>query len=144
MSPSPIPPSEEQYLHCILCRPCPAFCPAHREHLSETQSPRGRVAPIHKGLEGDQVLSSNLIEQIYVCFDCLACIDGVDFVELHEADWCCRLAGTQLITHYDTLLKVLKCKTDNLAATQAGYVASGCPACQMQMNVGMRRAGLNE
>ena len=69
-------------------------------------------------------------------------IDGLDFVELPEADWCCGLAGTQLITHYETSLKVLKRKTDNLASTQADYIASGCPACQMQLNLGVRRGGL--
>ena len=73
----------------------------------------------------------------------LQMIDGLEFVELPEADWCCGLAGTQLITHYETSLKVLKRKTDNLASTQAGYMASGCPACQMQLNVGVRRAGLD-
>jgi glycolate oxidase iron-sulfur subunit len=70
-------------------------------------------------------------------------IDGVEFVELAEADWCCGLAGTQLITHYDTSLRVLKRKTDNLAAARAGLVASGCPACRMQLNVGIQRAGLD-
>ena len=73
----------------------------------------------------------------------LQMIDGLEFVELPEADWCCGLAGTQLITHYETSLKVLKRKTDALAATQAGYVASGCPACQMQLAVGVQRAGLD-
>ena len=73
----------------------------------------------------------------------LKMIDGVEFVELPEADWCCGLAGTQLITHYETSLKVLKRKTDNLAATRAEYVASGCPACQMQLNIGVQRAGLD-
>jgi glycolate oxidase iron-sulfur subunit len=73
----------------------------------------------------------------------LKMIDGLEFVELPEADWCCGLAGTQLITHYETSIKVLKRKTDNLAATQAEYVASGCPACQMQLNVGVRREGLD-
>ncbi len=70
-------------------------------------------------------------------------IDGLEFVELPEADWCCGLAGTQLITHYETSLKVLKRKTDNLASTQANFVASGCPACQMQLNLGVRRGGLD-
>jgi glycolate oxidase iron-sulfur subunit len=70
-------------------------------------------------------------------------INGLEFVELPEADWCCGLAGTQLITHYGTSLKTLKRKTDNLASTQAGYVASGCPACQMQLQVGVQRAGLD-
>ena len=73
----------------------------------------------------------------------LQMIDGLEFVELDEADWCCGLAGTQLITHYETSIKVLKRKTDKLATTRAGYVASGCPACQMQLNVGILRAGLD-
>jgi glycolate oxidase iron-sulfur subunit len=73
----------------------------------------------------------------------LKMIDGLEFVELPEADWCCGSAGSQLITHYETSLKVLKRKTDNLAGTQADYVASGCPGCQMQLNVGVRRAGLD-
>jgi glycolate oxidase iron-sulfur subunit len=73
----------------------------------------------------------------------LKMIDGVEFVELPEADWCCGLAGTQLITHYETSLKVLKRKTDNLSSTQADYIASGCPACQMQLNLGVKRGGLD-
>ena len=71
----------------------------------------------------------------------LKMIDGLEFVELPEADWCCGSAGTQLITHYETSLKVLKRKTDNLAGTQANFIASGCPGCQMQLNVGVQRAG---
>jgi glycolate oxidase iron-sulfur subunit len=72
----------------------------------------------------------------------LQMIDGVEFVELPEADWCCGSAGSQLITHYETSLKVLKRKMDNLESTKAEYIASGCPGCQMQLNVGIRRRGL--
>jgi len=72
----------------------------------------------------------------------LRMIDGVDLVELPEADWCCGSAGSQLITHYETSLKVLERKIDNIAATDAQFVASGCPGCQMQLNVGVRRRGL--
>ncbi len=72
----------------------------------------------------------------------LQMIDGLEFVELPEADWCCGLAGTQLITHYETSLKVLKRKVDNLETTQAEFIASGCPACQMQLNLGVQRQGL--
>ncbi len=72
----------------------------------------------------------------------LKMIDGIEFVELPEADWCCGSAGSQLITHPETSLKVLKRKTDNLASTQADYVASGCPGCQMQLTLGVRKAGL--
>jgi glycolate oxidase iron-sulfur subunit len=70
-------------------------------------------------------------------------IDGIEFVELPEADWCCGLAGTQIITHYESSLKTLKRKTDNIAATQAAYVVSGCPACQMQLKLGVKLAGLD-
>jgi glycolate oxidase iron-sulfur subunit len=73
----------------------------------------------------------------------LKMIDGVEFVELPEADWCCGSAGSQLITHYETSLKVLKRKTEALASTKANFIASGCPGCQMQLNLGVRRAGLD-
>jgi glycolate oxidase iron-sulfur subunit len=73
----------------------------------------------------------------------LQMIDGLEFIELPEADWCCGMAGTQLITHYKTSLQVLARKTNNLAATRAEYVATGCPACRMQWNVGVRQAGLD-
>lgn len=72
----------------------------------------------------------------------LRMIDGLEFVELPEADWCCGSAGTQLITHYETSLRVLKRKMDNVETTQAQLIASGCPGCQMQLNVGVRRHGL--
>ena len=69
-------------------------------------------------------------------------IDGLEFVELPEADWCCGSAGSQLITHYETSLQVLARKMDNLAGTKAQIVASGCPGCQMQLNTGIQKHGL--
>jgi glycolate oxidase iron-sulfur subunit len=73
----------------------------------------------------------------------LQMIDGLEFVELPEADWCCGSAGSQLITHYETSLKVLKRKIENLESTQAEYIASGCPGCQMQLSLGVRRHELD-
>jgi glycolate oxidase iron-sulfur subunit len=73
----------------------------------------------------------------------LKMIDGLEFVELPEADWCCGMAGTQLITHYETSLKVLARKTENLAVTRAEVVTSGCPVCRMQLNLGISHAGLD-
>lgn len=66
-------------------------------------------------------------------------IDGIDFVELPEADWCCGSAGSQLITHYETSLAVLNRKMDNLKSTGAEMVVSGCPGCQMQLTTGIKR-----
>jgi len=73
----------------------------------------------------------------------LQMIDGIEFVELPEADWCCGSAGSQLITHYETSLKVLKRKMENVASIGAEFIASGCPGCQMQLNVGIQREKVN-
>lgn len=72
----------------------------------------------------------------------LQMIDGIEFVELPEADWCCGSAGSQLITHYETSLKVLERKMEALVSTGVEYIASGCPGCQMQLNVGVQRERL--
>jgi len=72
----------------------------------------------------------------------LGMIDGLEFVELPEADWCCGSAGSQLITHYETSSRVLQRKTDHIASTGADFVASGCPGCQMQLVAGVKRQGL--
>lgn len=71
----------------------------------------------------------------------LSLIDGLDFVEMKEADWCCGSAGSQLITHYDTSWKVLNRKLDNIEETEANIVASGCPGCRMQLHTGLQRRG---
>jgi glycolate oxidase iron-sulfur subunit len=73
----------------------------------------------------------------------LGMIDGLEFVELPEADWCCGSAGSQLITHYETSSQVMDRKMDNLKSTQAQVIASGCPGCQMQLNTGIKRNGLD-
>jgi glycolate oxidase iron-sulfur subunit len=67
---------------------------------------------------------------------------GVDLVEMEGADTCCGSAGTQLITHYHTSVGVLESKMDRVAETTAEIVASGCPGCQMQLSVGVKRRGL--
>ncbi len=71
----------------------------------------------------------------------LSFIDGLDFVEMPEADWCCGSAGSQLITHYDTSRKVLERKLDNIEKTEADIIASGCPGCRMQLKTGLQRRG---
>jgi glycolate oxidase iron-sulfur subunit len=73
----------------------------------------------------------------------LKMIEGIEFVELPESDWCCGSAGSQLITHYETSLKVLNRKMENFKHTQAEIIATGCPGCQMQLNVGARKHGLD-
>jgi len=73
----------------------------------------------------------------------LKMIDGLEFVELPESGWCCGSAGSQLITHYKTSLSVLDRKMENLQGTGADMIASGCPGCQMQLNVGVKRGDMD-
>ncbi len=67
---------------------------------------------------------------------------GVELVEMEGADTCCGSAGTQLITHYHTSVGILERKMNNVAATEAEIIASGCPGCQMQLGLGVKRRGL--
>jgi len=67
---------------------------------------------------------------------------GVELIEMEGSDTCCGSAGTQLITHYHTSVGVLERKMDRVAATGAEIVASGCPGCQMQLGLGVKRRGL--
>ncbi len=67
---------------------------------------------------------------------------GVELVEMEGADTCCGSAGTQLITHYHTSVAILDRKMEYAAATDADMIASGCPGCQMQLNLGVKRQGL--
>jgi glycolate oxidase iron-sulfur subunit len=69
-------------------------------------------------------------------------VEGVDYVELPEANVCCGSAGSQLITHYETSTLLLDRKMKNLKSTNAEIIASGCPGCQMQLMTGVQREGL--
>jgi glycolate oxidase iron-sulfur subunit len=114
------------------------------EFLAEIplERPRGRVEarvtyhdPCHLARgQGVQAQPRQLLEMI----------DGLELVEMDEADWCCGSAGSQLITHYADSLAILERKLDNVAATDADFVASGCPGCQMQLTVGLKRRGLEK
>lgn len=75
--------------------------------------------------------------------DLLKLIDGIDFIEMNGADQCCGSAGSQLVTHYESSSAILDRKIANLADTKAEIVASGCPACRMQLTTGIARAGLS-
>ena len=73
----------------------------------------------------------------------LKLIPGLEFIEMKEADWCCGGAGTYNLTHYETSMKILDRKMTNIAATEADLIATGCPGCQMQLRLGVKRRGLN-
>jgi glycolate oxidase iron-sulfur subunit len=75
--------------------------------------------------------------------DLLNMIEGLEFVEMPEADTCCGSAGSQLITHYKTSSQVIERKAELISTTGAAVVASGCPGCQMQLLTGLKKQNLD-
>ncbi|BBO88817.1 (Fe-S)-binding protein [Desulfosarcina ovata] len=56
-----------------------------------------------------------------------------NFVEMNEADQCCGNGGTFNLQHYAVSKKIGDRKRGNILASKAEVVATGCPACMMQM-----------
>ena len=70
-------------------------------------------------------------------------LSGLTYAEMPEADRCCGAAGSYNIMHYEQSMKVLDHKMENLKKTGANILATECPGCMIQLNYGVRRAGLN-
>ncbi|MBU0968992.1 MAG: (Fe-S)-binding protein [Proteobacteria bacterium] len=66
-------------------------------------------------------------------------IQGVEFREMPEADWCCGGAGSYALTHYDLSMRVLDRKMKNVETTGADFLVTSCPACMIQLSHGVRR-----
>ncbi|WP_300670773.1 (Fe-S)-binding protein [Desulfoluna sp.] len=60
-------------------------------------------------------------------------LPGYEFVEMNEADYCCGNGGSFNLQHYDTSSRIGSRKRDNIIASGADVVTTGCPACMMQM-----------
>jgi len=71
--------------------------------------------------------------------DILKKIEGIDYREMPEADWCCGGAGSYALSHYDLSQKVLDRKMENLKKTGADLLVTSCPACMIQLSYGVRR-----
>jgi len=75
--------------------------------------------------------------------DLLRQMPGAEFVEMHEADWCCGGAGAYALSHFDLAMQVLDRKMENLKKTGADVLVTTCPACIIQLSYGVRRHNLN-
>jgi len=67
----------------------------------------------------------------------LKAIPGLAFVEMEDADRCCGGAGTFNVMHYDLSMKILNRKLDAIQKISPDMVATGCPACTMQLRHGL-------
>ena len=64
-------PAEEEALYCVRCGLCLSVCPTYRESLSETDSPRARVALVRAVKEG--LLEAPTDGYATAFFRCLLC-----------------------------------------------------------------------
>ena len=62
--------------------------------------------------------------------------------EMPESDWCCGCGGSFNLQHYETSAAIGKRKRDNIAKSQARVVATGCPACMLQITDMLSQAGM--
>ena len=74
--------------------------------------------------------------------DLLRGIPGLELVEMNTPGACCGSAGSYALTHPDVSLAILERRIAEAKETQAAILATGCPACRLQLEFGLRRAGL--
>ncbi len=67
---------------------------------------------------------------------------GYVLKEMPESDWCCGCGGSFNLQHYETSAAIGKRKRDNIAKSHARVVATGCPACMLQITDMLSQAGM--
>ena len=71
----------------------------------------------------------------------LSDIPGVIFKEMTKPDACCGSGGSYGLTHPGTSSSIAEAKATDAAATGASTIATGCPACMMQLLDSTHRFG---
>lgn len=74
----------------------------------------------------------------------LKSIPGVELIEMKEPGRCCGMAGSFSLTHPELSDQILDRKVKDIAQTHTNTVATGCPACRLQITSGVENAGLQE
>jgi glycolate oxidase iron-sulfur subunit len=64
-----------------------------------------------------------------------------ELVEMKEADACCGMGGSFNLQYYDISSRIGNLKRDNIHATGCNVLATGCPACMMQISDALSKAG---
>jgi glycolate oxidase iron-sulfur subunit len=62
--------------------------------------------------------------------------------EMPESDWCCGCGGSFTLQHYETSAAIGKRKRDNIAKSGCRVIATGCPACMLQITDMLSQAKL--
>ena len=66
---------------------------------------------------------------------------GHELVEMEGADKCCGMGGSFNLYHYDLSSRIGNLKQQNIADTGCNTVATGCPACMIQISDMLAKSG---
>jgi glycolate oxidase iron-sulfur subunit len=61
--------------------------------------------------------------------------------EMAEADWCCGCGGGFNLKYYDISASIGRRKRKNIVSSGCSVVATGCPACMLQISDMLSQAG---
>jgi L-lactate dehydrogenase complex protein LldF len=75
--------------------------------------------------------------------DILRGIEGIEFIEMADADTCCGFGGTCSFKQYEISERVRKRKLNAIQETKAAAVAAGCPGCLTHIQDGLQQEGLS-
>lgn len=64
-------------------------------------------------------------------------------IEMSESDRCCGLGGSFNLTYYDLSANIGNVKMDHIRASGCSMVATGCPACMLQISDMLSKSGEN-
>ena len=73
----------------------------------------------------------------------LRAIPGLDLAEMQAPDRCCGSAGVYSFAQREMSMRLLDDKMRDIASSGASVIATANPGCMMQLETGVRRAGLN-
>ena len=74
----------------------------------------------------------------------LQSIEGVQFVEMHDAGRCCGSAGIYNIVESEMSMQILDYKMEQTKKTKAKTIVTTNPGCLLQMKLGIEREGLTD
>ncbi|AET68614.1 Fe-S oxidoreductase [Desulfosporosinus orientis DSM 765] len=74
----------------------------------------------------------------------LKSIPGMELIEMKEPGRCCGMAGSFSLVHPDLSGQISDRKTADIQTTHTDTVATGCPACRLQLQSGVENAGFDE
>ncbi|MDA7026401.1 (Fe-S)-binding protein [Bacillus sp. CLL-7-23] len=71
-------------------------------------------------------------------------IEGIEYQEMKNAHSCCGSAGIYNIVESQMSMKILDSKMETVKSTQATTIVTANPGCLLQMQLGIKRAGLSK